>query len=206
MNTMFPLKSTTAQKVWDNFDRELIHKLKLLPEEERSDIRLEILSHLFESMAHVPSKNSSSDNIESEDIRLINAISNLGSPDEYLEPLIADILLYQKASKGHPSAILQALKSNGKKGLMHALATLVLGMGYFWVIMIFIMSVIHIVNPDVGIWYYSTGEVSLSFNAQPNAKQWITGWFSVVGILGSAAAYWGLSKILSFFITRLNQE
>ena len=206
MNTMFPLNSTTAQKVWNNFDRELIHKLKLLPEEERSDIRLEILSHLFESMAHVPSKNSSSENSESEEIRLINAISNLGSPDEYLEPLIADILLYQKASKGHPSAIFQTLKSSAKKGLTHALATLVLGMGYFWVIMIFIMSVIHIVNPDVGIWYHSTGAVSLSFNAQPDAKQWMTGWFSVIGILGSSAAYWGLSKILSFFITRLNQK
>lgn len=206
MNTMFPLKSTTAQTVWNNFDRELIHKLKLLPEEERADIRLEILSHLFESMAHVPSENTNSETNESEDVRLINAISNLGSPDEYLEPLISDILLYQKASKGHPSAIIQGLKSSAEKGLMHALATLVLGMGYFWVIMIFIMSVIHIVNPDVGIWYYSTGEVSLSFHAQPDAKQWMTGWFSVIGILGGASAYWGLSKILSFFIGRLNKE
>lgn len=205
MNAMFPLKSPIAQKVWNNFDRELIHKLKVLPEEERSDIRLEILSHLFESMAHAPSENINSENSESEDVRLINAISNLGSPDEYLEPLIADILLYQKASKGHPSAILQGLKSSANKGLMHALATLVLGMGYFWVIMVFIMSVMHIVNPDVGIWYYATGEVSLSFQAQPGAKQWMTGWFSVIGILGSAAAYWGLNKVLSFFIARLNQ-
>jgi uncharacterized membrane protein len=200
MNTLFPLNNSTAQKVWSNFDRELIHKLKLLPEEERSDIRLEILSHLYESMAHI------SPDSESEEVRLINAISNLGSPDEYLAPLIADILLYQKASKGHPSAIFQTLKSSGKKGLTHALATLVLGMGYFWVIMIFIMSIIHIVNPDVGIWYHSTGTVSLSFNAQPDAKQWMTGWFSVIGILGSSLAYWALNKILSFFITRLNQE
>lgn len=203
MNNMFPLKSLTAQKIWNNFDRELIHKLKLLPEEERTDIRLEILSHLFESMAHVTLDDSNDDN---EEIRLINAISNLGSPEEYLEPLIADILIYQKTSKGHPYAILQGLKASAKKGLMHGLATLVLGMGYFWTIMIFIMSVIHIVNPDVGVWYYPTGEVSLSFDAQPNAKQWMTGWFSVIGILGSAVIYWGLSKILGYFIARLNKK
>ena len=52
MNTMFPIESKTAQQVWNNFDRELIHKLKPLPEEERADIRLEILSHLFESTAN----------------------------------------------------------------------------------------------------------------------------------------------------------
>jgi hypothetical protein len=42
------------------------------------------------------------DNIESEEIRLINAISRLRSPDEYLEPLLTNILLTSKASKGHP--------------------------------------------------------------------------------------------------------
>ena len=87
---------------------------------------------------------------------------------------------------------------------MHALATLVLGMGYFWVIMIFIMSVMHLANPDIGIWYYPTGEVSLSFEAQPGANQWLPEWFSLVGVMASAIGYWGLSKILSYFIARIN--
>jgi len=203
MNEMFPISSETAQKVWDNFDRELIHKLKPLPEEERNDVRLEILSHLYESMANAPINASGDAQYHNEDVRLINAISNLGSPDEYLEPLIADILLYQKASKGNPVAIWNGLRNSAKKGLMHALATLVLGMGYFWVIMIFIMSLMHMVNPDVGIWFYPGGEVSLSFEAQPGATQWLTEWFSLVGIVGSALAYWGLSKLLSFFIAKI---
>ena len=203
MNDMFPLESKTAQTVWNNFDRELIHKLKQLPEADRADIRLEILSHLFESTMHQSSETKKIDQDESEEVRLINAIANLGTPDEYLEPLIVDILLYQQASKGHPVAILQGLKNSARKGLMHTLATLVLGMGYFWVIMIFIMSLMHIVNPDVGIWYYDTGELSLSFESQPGAKQWEPQWFSLIGIVTSALAYWGLSKVLSYFIAKL---
>lgn len=198
MNNMFPIKSETAQKVWDNFDRELMHKLKQLPEEEQLDVRLEILSHLYESIA---SKTSSYNG--SEEVRLIDAISNLGSPEEYLAPLISDILLYQKASKGHPGAIIKGLKGSAQKGLMHALATLVLGMGYFWVIMIFIMSIMHIVNPDVGIWYYPSGDVSLSFEAQPGGTQWQPKRFSLIGIITSALAYWGLNKLLSYFIVRI---
>ncbi|MEW6996327.1 hypothetical protein AADZ86_01285 [Colwelliaceae bacterium BS250] len=202
MNTMFPIESKTAQLVWNNFDRELIHKLKPLPEEERADIRLEILSHLFESTVNNGVDPAEMDNVESEEVRLINAIARLGAPDEYLEPLITDILLYQKASKGHPFAILKSLEKSARKGFFHGLATLVLGMGYFWVIMIFIMSVMHIGNPDVGIWYYPTGEISLSFNAQPNAMQWQTKWFSLIGIFSSSLAYWGLNKILGYFISK----
>ena len=203
MTVQFPIMSKTAKVVWDNFDRELVHKLKILPENERADIRLEILSHLYESTIDVSSSNSEPK--ESEEVKLINAISNLGSPDEYLEPLIADILLYQKTAKGNPAAILQSLKNSAKQGILHALATLVLGMGYFWVIMIFIMSVMHIFMPEVGIWQHSSGTLSLSFEAQPNALQWQTGWFSLIGIVASAAAYWLLNKALSFFMTKLKR-
>ena len=202
MNTMFPIKSKTAQKVWSNFDRELIHKLKPLPEEERADIRMEILSHLFDSTVNHEVNVFETDIIESEEVRLIDAISRLGSPDEYLEPLISDILLNQKASKGYPVAIFKSLVSSARKGIFHGLLTLVLGMGYFWVIMIFIMSVMHTVNPEIGIWYYTTGEVSLSFHAQPNAMQWQEKWFSVIGVFSSSLAYWGLNKILGYFISR----
>jgi hypothetical protein len=202
MNTMFPLKSKTAQQVWNNFDRELIHKLKRLPKDDRSDIRLEILSHLYDSAANNGVESINTDDIESEEVRLINAISRLGSPDEYLEPLIVDILLNQKASKGHPLAVLKSLKNSARKGIFHGLATLVLGMGYFWVIMIFIMSLMHIANPDVGIWYYSTGELSLSFHAQPDAMQWQPKWFSLIGLFSSVLAYSGLNKILGYFISK----
>ncbi len=196
MTSTFPIESETAQQVWNIFDRELIHKLKPLPEEERADIRMEILSHLFESTAN--NDNGS----DTEEVRLINAISRLGSPEEYLDPLIRDILLHQKASKGHPVAVFQSLRDSATKGLFHCLMTLVLGMGYFWVIMIFIMSIMHIVNPDVGIWYYSSGEISLSFSAQPGAIQWQTGWFSLIGILSSSTAYWALNKLLSYLISK----
>lgn len=194
MNQTFPIESPLAQKVWNNFDRELLHKLKPLPKGEQEDVRLEILSHLYESTAQGQG--------DTEEFRLIDAIERLGAPEEYLEPLISDILLNQKIANGYPLAVLQSLIASAKQGAFHTLATLVLGMGYFWIIMIFIMSVMHIGNPDVGIWYYETGGLSLSFSAQPDGIQWQPKWFSLIGITSSAFAYWTLNKLLRVLLIK----
>ncbi|KGJ91948.1 hypothetical protein [Thalassotalea sp. ND16A] len=194
MNQPFPIKSKVAQKVWHNFERDLVHKLAPLPKDEGNDIRLEIMSHLYESASH--------DEADLEEVRFINAIERLGSPEEYLDPLIADILLTQQTIKGDPRAIYQSLLASARKGFFHNLATLVLGLGYFWVIMIFIMSVMHLGDPDVGIWYYPSGNFSLSFSAQPDAIQWQPKWFPLIGIITSASAYWLLNKLLSYLFAK----
>jgi hypothetical protein len=37
-----------------------------------------------------------------------SAMARLGSPDEYLTPLVSDILLNLKTKKGHPMAIVKS--------------------------------------------------------------------------------------------------
>lgn len=191
MSDLFPIKNPIAQKVWNNFDRELLHKLKPLPEEEKEDIRLEILSHLFDS--------ASNDEGESEEIRLINAIERLGEPESYLEPLVHDILLMQKARRGNPLAIIESLLNNAKRGLFHVFLTLIFGVGYFWTITIFLMAILHFFDPGVGIWYYPSGSFSLSFSAQPDATQWQPEWFTIIGVITSVGSYWLLNKMLAKF-------
>ncbi|MBU1438011.1 MAG: hypothetical protein KJ930_07055 [Gammaproteobacteria bacterium] len=189
MSQQFPLKSDTAQKVWEHFDTELKHKLRPLPLWDREDIRLEILSHLYESAQHVEG--------ESEADKIVNAIHRMGSPDEYLTPLISEILQAQEVSKGHPHAILNALIQQTKKGLIHFLATLAFGFGYFISILIFIMGLLHIVDNDVGVWLYPDGGfMSLSFTFQNDAVQWMPNWFSLIAISASVVVYLLLNKLL----------
>lgn len=205
MNSVFPIKSKTAQQVWNNFDRELVHKLKPLPAVEKEDVRLEILSHLYDSAFSYPTETESELAQASEEARLIDAISRLGTPDEYLEPLIEDILLSQKAAKGNPMAILKSLRNSTGKGLAQGVTTLVLGFGYFWVIMILIMSVAHLVNPNVGVWLFPSGDMALSFEAQPGATQWLPQWFTLIGLTLGLAGYWVLNKVLGFVLTKFKK-
>ena len=102
MKLEFPITSNVAQKVWDNFELDLLHKLKSLPEPDRTEVSLEILSHLYDSAQNDPA--------DSEEERYLNAIERLGSPDEYLTPLVDDILLYTSLHKGNPVLFSTAFK------------------------------------------------------------------------------------------------
>ena len=190
----FTVNSEVAQKVWKNFERELAHKLKPLPEEEREDIRLEILSHLYDS--------ATNDQAASEELRLINAIDRLGAPDDYLTPLVADILLLEKTRKGHPLAILESFLITASRGLFYMLAIMVLGFAYFYTMMIFVMAVVHIGDPDVGLWLFDSGDFALSFETQPGAVQWQPKWFSLIAASVSVSSYWLLNKILAWLLFR----
>jgi uncharacterized membrane protein len=190
----FPIENEITQKLWKNFERELAHKLKPLPKEEREDIRLEILSHLYES--------ASNGTGESEEVRLINAIERLGDPDDYLTPLVADILLQQKTKKGYPFAILESVLVTSSRGLLHMLIIMVLGFAYFHTMMIFVMAIMHIGNPDVGLWLYDSGGYALSFEVQEGGVQWLPKWFSLIGIVVSLSAYWLLNKILAWLVKK----
>ncbi|ATC94793.1 HAAS signaling domain-containing protein [Pseudoalteromonas tunicata] len=199
MSQLFPIESEITQKVWDHFDTELKHKLKPLPLAEREDIRLEILSHLYESAMHNEG--------ETEADKMINAITKLGSPDEYLTPLISEILHAQEVSKGHPQAILTALINHTKKGVLHFVATLAFGFGYCLSILIFIMGLLHIVDNNVGVWLDKNGGLmSLSFSFQPDAVQWLPNWFSLIAISGSIAVYFVLNKLLFWLLARTKKS
>ncbi len=189
MTLQFPIKSETSQKIWCNFERELNHKLKPLPASEKDDIKMEILSHLYES--------ASNDSAESEESRIINAIDRLGEPDLYLTPLIADILQAQSVAKGQPKAIIKSLLQTTQRSLLHLSLTAIFGLGYFITLIIFVMGVMHIFSPEVGIWLDDNGGLlSLSFSHQEDATQWIPELFSFVAITASAVVYWALSKLL----------
>jgi len=197
MTLQFPIKSETSKKLWCNFERELNHKLKPLPVCEKDDIKMEILSHLYESALN--------DSAETEEKRIINAIDRLGEPDLYLTPLIADILHAQRVAKGHPKAILKSLLEITQQSLLHLSLTAIFGFGYFISFIIFIMGIMHIFSPEVGIWLDNNGRLlSLSFSYQPDATQWLPEQFTFIAITFSAFAYWGLSKSLFLLFFKSN--
>ena len=188
MNQPFPINSEPAQKLWRHFEQELDHKLKNLPPAERHDITLEILSHLYESANHDPAA--------TEENRLINAMERLGSPDEYLTPLVSDILLNLKTKSGNPLAIIKSLAANVQRSLLQTLASIIIGVLYFFIVMIFIMSIMHLFKSEVGLWIHQTGGVSLSFEAQENSTQWLPQWFTVIGLAFSIGSYLILNNVL----------
>jgi uncharacterized membrane protein len=133
---------------------------------------------------------------------LINAIQRLGSPDEYLTPLVSDILLNLQTKNGNPLAIVKSLASNVHTSLIQAVASIIFGVLYFFIVMIFIMAIAHLFNPEVGLWLHQTGGVSLSFEAQSNSKQWLPQWFTIIGLAVSISGYLLLNHLLYRLLSR----
>jgi hypothetical protein len=67
---------------------------------------------------------------------------------------------------------------------------------YFFIVMIFIMAIAHLFNPEVGLWLHQTGGVSLSFEAHNNSTQWLRHWFTVIGLVISIGSYLLLNNLL----------
>jgi uncharacterized membrane protein len=188
MNQQFPIQNELAKKIWNHFEKELDHKIKNLPNDERYDVKLEILSHLYDS--------SINDEAEKEENRIINAIERLGTPEEYLTPLVSDILLNLRTKSGNPLAIAKSLSKNIQKSLVQTLTTIVFGVLYLFIIMIFIMSITHLFNPEVGLWIHHSGGISLSFETQDNSYQWLPKWFTLIGLSVSVGCYLLLNNLL----------
>lgn len=68
--------------------------------------------------------------------------------------------------------------------------------------MVFLMSVMHLADPDVGLWFHSSGDFALSFEAQQEAVQWQPKWFTLIGLVSSILGYYLLNKLLSFLLLR----
>ncbi|WND04048.1 hypothetical protein QGN29_06630 [Temperatibacter marinus] len=198
MTLDFPIESKLAQKVWDNFKRELDHKLKDLSPSEQEEVSQELLSHLYESALNDPA--------DLEEERYLNAIERLGSLDDTLTPLVEDLLLHSSLTKGNPFAVISSLKKTASKGLVHILGTCILGFGYFTCIMLFVMAIAHLFDPGVGIWLHESGSLSFSFSAQPDATQFLASYFSLAAIIFSGIGYLFLNRLLRFFISLSTQS
>jgi uncharacterized membrane protein len=195
MMPQFPVKTELAQKMGNHFEKELDHKIKTLPLKDRENVKLEILSHLYES--------SINDKADKEESRIINAIERLGTPDEYLTPLVSDILLNLKAKNGNPLAIVKSLFNNIQISLTHTLATIVLGIAYLFIIMIFIMSIAHIFISEAGLWIHDSGErIAFSFTAHENSNQWLPEWFTFIGLITSVGCYLIFNRVLFYFLNK----
>ena len=197
MNNFFSLESALAKKVWSNFEKELQHYLKPLPFEAANDIKLEILSHVYDSAKNNPA--------ESEELALLNAIERYGPLSLHLAPMVQEILTTQRAKRGYPMAVMTSLMTQAQKGILSMITTILFGFCYFFVAMVFVMSIVHIFDSNVGIWLHHSGGVSLSFNAQPHSTQWLPEWFSLMGFCTSVVAYIILNKLLGILLDTLSR-
>lgn len=182
-------RSADAQKIYENYLKQIRSVTKKLSNEDQNDILMELNSHIFESISKI--------NHEENEIKsLLNALDKIGIPSEILKPLIAERKLNQATKTFNPIHIFQALILNFSYGIIYFI---------FFILYLFLISFVVLIfgkifYPNNVGFYYKKGEIFQygGFLQDKNIQQYeILGiWFIPVTILLGVLFYFLISLLL----------
>ena len=182
-------RSTDAQKIYENYLKQIQSATKKLSNEDQNDILMELNSHIFESISKI-------NNEENEVKILLDTLEKIGIPSEILKPLIAERKLNQATKTFNPIHIFQALILNFSYGIIYFI---------FFILYLFLFSFVVLIfakmfYPDNVGFYYKKGEIFQygGFLQDKNIQQYeILGiWFIPVTILLGVLFYFLISLLL----------
>ncbi len=182
-------RSTDAQKIYENYLKQIQSATKKLSKEDQTDILMELNSHIFESISKINSE-------ENEVKTLLELFDKIGIPSEILKPLIAERKLNQATKTFNPIHIFEALILNFSYGIIYFI---------FFILYLFLFSFVVLIfakmfYPDNVGFYYKRGEIFQygGFLQDKNIQQYeILGiWFIPVTILLGVLFYFLISLLL----------
>ena len=182
-------RSTDAQKIYENYLKQIQSATKKLSKEDQTDILMELNSHIFESISKINSE-------ENEVKTLLELLDKIGIPSEILKPLIAERKLNQATKTFNPIHIFEALILNFSYGIIYFI---------FFILYLFLFSFVVLIfakmfYPDNVGFYYKKGEIFQygGFLQDKNIQQYeILGiWFIPVTILLGVLFYFLISLLL----------
>lgn len=182
-------RSAEAQKIYENYLKQIQSVTKKLSNEDQNDILMELNSHIFESISKIH-------NEENEVKILLDTLDKIGIPSEILKPLIAERKLNQATKTLNPIHIFQALILNFSYGIIYFI---------FFILYLFLFSFVVLIfakmfYPNNVGFYYKKGEIFQygGFLEVKNIQQYeILGiWFIPVTILLGVLFYFLISLLL----------
>lgn len=182
------LTDPVAIRVWRNYMKRINHLVISLPSEQRDEILLEIESHLFESISHA------SENKEVE--KLLDGIEKLGEPEIFLKPIVKERKISNVLQTYSPISVIRNFIFNPFENLKRFALNVLLGVGYFFLFIVFVISILKIFFPEVGLFVYPNGAWNLGVADDPAARELLGNWLIPGGITISIVLYIFLARLL----------
>jgi len=194
-----PVQEAVARRIWENYFHEVQRQARPLPKAQQRELILELYGHLQASMA--------SGTVEREAERVLDALDKLGSPSEYVKPLVADRMLEEAAHSFNPITIAKGLGLSVFRGAAYAFAAVGFFVGY---LMSFALMGVALLKPffpdEVGAYTHpgglSVGFISESMHAQ--AVEHLGFAIIPVGLILGGVLYMGLTKLLRLLKSQRN--
>jgi uncharacterized membrane protein len=147
-----------------------------LRREDADDIKNELEAHVMDALAGGGAAH--------------DALTQLGDPDEFLPPLVADRLRARAGQTLRPGDVMAALARSSAAGAGGALLTLGVGFGYAVALVLAVLGVLKLISPHgVGVYRLETGQIFIGADEHVRGVDLLGIWFSPLAIAASIALY-----------------
>ena len=175
-------RDADALRLWNDYLDDASRVARRLPETERRELVLELRSHLSESFAAAGELGDAD-----EVARVRAAIARLGSPRDFLRPILADHLLERGANTFHPRLLAEGLYHNVFGGLKAGIISVAFAVGYVLIIMFAAMALLKAFVPNhVGYFVYPNGTRTFGILADTTGAREALGYWVVPLALAAA--------------------
>ena len=172
-------KSSAAQKIYIDYIYRAKKTISILSESDKIEMLMEINSHIYEAT----SANQSSEEIDN----LLSVIEDLGSPEEFLVPIVAEKKKLQAQNSFNPKHVWQALRLNISNGFFYSL----LALAYLFLSVFVFLSITKLIAPEkTGLFYINGQFKSFGFVSNTENMTEVLGyWFLPLAILVAFVLY-----------------
>src|SRR6478736_4249895 len=147
---MMDFANPSAREIYSSYLKRVGRILIPLSTADRNDITMEINSHIHEHMA----AQKSNDEVAA----LLKSLKDLGEPEDFLLPQVAQKKLEQASHSFNPLDILSALKMNIGRHLWQSVIYTVLGLLYVFTFLLASLAVFKVVLPrNIGYFVSPSG-------------------------------------------------
>lgn len=139
-----------------------------LSEADRSELLMEINSHIYEGTAKCDEKN--------EIDGLLDVTARLGAPEEFLKPLVAGKKLDRAVRSFNPKDVFQAIMLNLKYGVSYT----IFGLLYLCLFSFVIIALLKVISPEhTGLFYSGNNFHGLGYVTETSGLSEILGYWII---------------------------
>ena len=183
--------SNVSKRIYNDYLKRVEKNARILLQDDRADILMEINSHLYEGMQIATD--------ESESDRLLTLIENLGAPEDFLKPILAEKKISEATRTFNPKAVYQALALNFKNGIIYTVfAILYLLLSVFG----FIIIAKLVFPSQTGLFYINDQFQYFGFVSDASNMNEILGYWLIPIVAATAVIFYMIITLLFRFLKK----
>ena len=170
-----PFTQEKAQQIWKDYLQQVNDLCGLLDKRQKTDILMELKTHLLESYIQLDSGDEVS--------RITAAINKLGQPAEFIPLWVEERLLDGVQPGSSTRNLVHLLKINAVKGMGQFLFSMMLGLGYLLSFYFLSMSILKFFFPvEIGLYLSPTGIPLLGYVVAEDFTELLGYWLIPLGL------------------------